>query len=85
LDWAEALGTGTIVSFSLVYRPNHPSFAGETPIVLAEVRLVEGVPLLARIVNVDPTAVRTGMRVVLVSLPLSARYPVPTFEPAAGA
>ena len=82
--WHGATGKGTIVSFSLVYRPNHHAFADETPIVLAEVLLEEDVAFLARVVNVEPAAVRIGMTVALLSPVEAARYPLPTFEPSRG-
>jgi len=81
LQWSEATGKGTIVSFSLVHRPNHPSFFDEAPIVLAEVLLNEDVPILARVVNVNPAAVRIGMIVALLPAVRAVGYPLPTFEP----
>ncbi|MFI4988706.1 MAG: Zn-ribbon domain-containing OB-fold protein [Alphaproteobacteria bacterium] len=75
----DAAGQGEVVSFSLIHRPNHPSFSDEVPIALAEVRLAEGVLLLARIVGVDPAALRSGMAVRLVPRSEAARYPLPTF------
>ena len=84
VHWHGAAGIGTIVSFSLVYRPNHHAFSDETPIVLAEVLLEEHVALLARVVNVEPAAVRIGMTVALVSADEAGRYPLPTFEPRRG-
>ena len=82
--WHGATGKGTIVSFSLVHRPNHRAFFDETPIVLAEVLLEEDVALLARVVNVEPAEVRIGMTVALLSAVEAAPYPLPTFEPSRG-
>jgi len=79
LVWDELPGEGEVVSFSLIHRPNHSSFFDEVPIVLAELRVAEGVTLLARIVGVSSDMVRTGMRVHLLKQP--NRYPLPTFEP----
>ena len=53
LEWVEATGTGTLYSFSVVYRTPNAEFADETPYVLALVDLVEGVRLTTRIVGVD--------------------------------
>jgi uncharacterized protein len=83
LEWHEATGNGTIVSFSLVHRPNHPSFSDEAPVVLAEVLLKEDVPILARVVNVEPATVRIGMTLALLPTAQAVRYPLPTFEPTA--
>ena len=78
ITWSELPGNGEVVSFSLIHRPNHSSFFDEAPIVLAEIRIANGVALLARVVGASPTAVRTGMPVRLVRQP--DRYPLPTFE-----
>lgn len=80
LAWEDALGTGWIVSFSVIHRPLHPAFEGEAPIVLAEIALPEGASLLARVVGVDPTEVHSNAAVRLVELPEAARYPLPTFQ-----
>lgn len=78
LDWKEVAGTGKVVSFSLVRRPNHPVFNDEVPIALAEVMLDENVTLLARILGVIPL---TGMRVVLASdAETIEQYPLPIFR-----
>lgn len=81
LRWREASGEATVVSFSLVRRPNDPAFFDEAPIVLAELMLAEGVAMLARIVDVAPDAVASGMRVSLVGPPRAARFGLPTFAP----
>lgn len=79
LSWREASGNGQIVAFSLVHRPNHPSFNDETPIVLAEVALSEGPSMITRIVGCNADAVRSGMPVSLVTGDECSRYPLPTF------
>lgn len=84
VHWHGTAGKGTIVSFSLVHRPNHHAFSDETPIVLAEVLLEEDVALLARVVKVEPAAVRIGMTVALLPAAEAAPYPLPTFEPSCG-
>ncbi len=77
LAWREASGLGTVVSFSLVRRPNHPSFNEETPIALAEIALDEGVCLLARVIDATP---EIGMRVKMSANAADhARYPLPVF------
>ena len=64
LTWREASGAGLIVSYSLVFRPNHPSFNEEIPIILAEIKLVEGPSMITRIVGCDAGQVRSGLPVV---------------------
>jgi uncharacterized protein len=80
LVWKEASGRGQIVSFSIVMRPNHPSFNDEVPIILAEIALEEGARLLARVIGSDAGSVKSGARVELMPMPEAARYPLPTFR-----
>ncbi|TEA78915.1 Zn-ribbon domain-containing OB-fold protein [Allopusillimonas ginsengisoli] len=79
LSWIKASGRGRVVSYSMIHRPNHPSFNDETPIALAEIVLEEGPTLLARVLSQD---VKSGMAVELANDPESvARYPLPIFRP----
>lgn len=80
LEWFEAKGSGTIVSFSLITRPNDPAFNGETPIVLCEITLAEKATMLARVLTADPSAVAAGARVALLRGDACKRYPLPIFE-----
>jgi uncharacterized protein len=80
LEWFDAGGRGSVVSYSLVQRPLHPAFEDEVPIVLAEIALPEGATMLSRIVGDDRDAVVSGSGVRLLELPEAARYPLPTFE-----
>jgi uncharacterized protein len=80
LVWKEASGRGQIVSFSIVMRPNHPSFNDEVPIILAEIALEEGASLLARVIASDAGSVKSGAGVELMPMPEAARYPLPTFR-----
>jgi uncharacterized OB-fold protein len=77
-------GRGTIVSYSAIERPNDPAFNGETPILLAEVRLAEGATLLARIVGCRREDVASGIAVELPPPDIAARYPLPVFRPCDG-
>jgi uncharacterized OB-fold protein len=76
----EASGRGRIVSYSLVHRPNDPSFNDEVPIVLAEIELDEGASLIARIVDCRPEDVRSGRAVELPPRSACTRYPLPVFQ-----
>jgi uncharacterized OB-fold protein len=80
LGWRQAGGRGTIVSFSLVRRPNDPVFFEEAPIILAEIMLDEAVSMIARIIDDDPDAIRSGLPVELLPVPEAQRYPLPTFR-----
>ncbi len=84
-DQVEAVasaGRGTIVSYSLVRRPNDPAFNDEVPIILAEVELAEGARLLARIVNTSPKRVRSALAVATPPVEIAMRFPLPVFVPA---
>jgi uncharacterized OB-fold protein len=81
LSWKPALGNGEVVSFSLIHRPNHSSFFDEIPIVLAEIRVPEGVTLLGRVVGAAAAnSIRIGASVRVVSTTEAKNYPLPTFE-----
>ncbi|MGE0716951.1 MAG: Zn-ribbon domain-containing OB-fold protein [Alphaproteobacteria bacterium] len=82
LDWFRASGAGTIVSFSRIHRGLPEAFRDQAPIVLAEIALAEGVPMIARVVGGDPEAVRSGLPVRLVPREEAGRYALPTFTPA---
>jgi uncharacterized OB-fold protein len=78
-------GRGTIVSYSAIERPNDPAFNGETPILLAEVKLAEGASLLARIVACRREDISSGLQVELAPAGVAARYPLPVFRLSRGA
>ena len=80
LAWERASGRGRIVSFSRVHRGLAAAFQAEAPIVLAEIALEEGVPMIARVLAADAEAVRSGLAVRLVSPAEALRFPLPTFE-----
>ena len=82
LSWRRGVGTGRIVSFTVVHRHIHPAFAAEAPTVFAEIALDDGGAMLARVITLAPQALASGMQVELVPLPDAARYPLPTFRPA---
>ena len=81
LVWFRASGNGRIVSFSLVHRGLPAAFEGETPIVLAEIRLDEDALMIARIVTEDRAAIASGGDVELVPAAEAARFALPTFVP----
>jgi uncharacterized OB-fold protein len=80
LVWFRAAGTGSIVSFSRIYRGLPEVFQAEVPIILAELALAEGALMIARVVTPDPDAVVSGMQVRLVGPEEAARYSLPTFR-----
>lgn len=61
--WREAKGTGTIATYSVVYRAVNPELKDDAPYVIAFVDLDEGVRLFSNIVDVKPAELRSGLRV----------------------
>jgi uncharacterized OB-fold protein len=74
----QASGLGTVYSYSVVYRAPSPAFADAVPYVVAIIATDEGPHLMTRLVNIDATRVRIGMR-----MRVRTDGPEPTFEPAA--
>ena len=48
-------------TYTIAYRPPHPVFSAECPLVIAVVELVEGPRLMTNIVDCEPDAVSVGM------------------------
>jgi uncharacterized protein len=72
LTWVQARGTGRVITYTVVGRPQTPAF--EVPYVIAIVQLEEGVDLLTNLTEVDPAGVTIGM-------PVEVRF-VPIGDPA---
>lgn len=79
LEWVDAEGTGTVVTFSIVHQPPSPGFG--VPYVLAVVELAEGPRMMANVLDVDPAAVRIGMPVE-VTFERRDTTTLPQFRPA---
>ena len=62
LTWIDAIGTGTVYSYTICHRPAGPAFASEVPYVVAIVTLDEGPRMMSRI-SCDPELVSIGQRV----------------------
>src|SRR5262249_3666601 len=63
LDWKPSAGRGRLYSWTVVWRPQHPSF--EVPYAPAVVELDEGFWILTAIVGCDHTELRVDMPVVI--------------------
>jgi uncharacterized OB-fold protein len=78
LGWAPSTGAGRIYSFTVVRAPLDASFKEEVPIYLADVTLHEGVRLLARLADADPSGLEIDAEVVVEMRPDSPDgMPVP--------
>lgn len=67
LEWRVSAGAGTIYTWSVVRRSQHPAFVALAPYVIAWVDVDEGFRILTHIVGADPDSgdVAIGRRVVV--------------------
>lgn len=82
LTWLRCSGAGTVMSYSVVWRPSQPAF--RAPYVAAIVRSDEGWSLFTNVIDCDPERVRIGMRVAVKFVEMSAQITLPYFAPADG-
>jgi len=80
--WEQSPGTGTVYSYSIVYRNAEPFFQKRTPYVLALVDVASGFRMMSNIVNVAPEEVTIGMPVRVTFEVASPDIGFPLFEPA---
>jgi len=80
LDWVESSGKGRVYSFTILYQPAHPSFADDVPYVLAIIEMDEGWRMDSNVINIDPTAVRIGMRVEVAWEDVTPEFTLPKFQ-----
>jgi uncharacterized OB-fold protein len=80
-DWkyVESSGTGTVSTYSVVYRVPSPDF--DSPYVLAIVELDEGCNMLTNLVVAEPESVSIGMAVHVTFLDLPGGRALPVFAP----
>ncbi len=81
VEWVRASGRGTVLSFTVVYRPVTKAFAEEVPYVVALVTLEEGPQLMSNIIECDPEQVAIGMPVESVFEDWSEDIAVLKFRP----
>lgn len=65
IKWADASGRGTVYTHALLRREYHPRHAGRLPVIMAQVDLEEGVRVNTNLVDVEPGAVKAGMKVTV--------------------
>ena len=82
LDWVTSSGRGQLYSYTVVHRPQQPSF--ETPYVVAIVELDEGFHMLTNLIDCPEHAIAVGMPLEAVFKPLSEEITLPYFRPAEG-
>jgi uncharacterized protein len=80
LAWERSAGNGTVYSWTVVWRPQQPSFV--VPYAPAIVDLDEGYQMLANVVGCDVSDLAVGMRVTVEFHPVSDGFVLPYFRPA---
>ena len=79
LEWVVSSGKGTVYSWTVVHRPQRPSF--RCPYAVAIVELEEGYHMLSNLLGVDPEAVAVGMPVEVEFVKSSDDITLPYFKP----
>ena len=80
LRWAPSSGRGTVYSWTVVWRPQHPAFV--TPYAPAIVTTEEGWFHLGSIVGCEPEAIEAGLPVAVEFHPVSDTITLPYWRPA---
>ena len=80
LSWVESSGRGTLYSYTVVHRPQQPTF--EVPYTVAIVELEEGFHMLSNLVECPPEEMRIGMPVEVSYRRMSDEITLPMFRPA---
>jgi len=79
LTWEQSAGNGTVYSWTVVWRPQQPSFV--VPYAPAIVDMDEGYRMLANVVGCDVADLAVGMRVAVEFHPVSDGFAIPYFRP----
>ncbi len=82
LGWEHTSGLGTLYSWTVVWRPPHPTLV--VPYAPAVITLDEGVWFLSSIVGCAPGDLREGMPLEVTFHPASESVVLPYFGPRAG-
>ncbi|HUC37008.1 MAG TPA: OB-fold domain-containing protein [Acidimicrobiales bacterium] len=78
-EWVGSSGTGSLYSWTVVWRPQHPSFV--VPYAPAVVELDEGWYLLSAVVGCEDDELSIGMRLEVEFHPVSEEITLPYFTP----
>jgi uncharacterized OB-fold protein len=80
-DWVALSGRGTIYSWIVVHRPQHPAFFGDVPYNVAIVELEEGPRLHTNVVECADEDLRVGLPVEVVFHEVDDEVTLPKFRP----
>jgi uncharacterized OB-fold protein len=79
LSWQRSAGTGSLYSWTVVWRPQHPSF--RVPYAPAIIELDEAWFLMSAMVGCEPEDLAPGLRVVVEFHPAGEGIALPYFRP----
>ena len=80
-EWVRLSGRGTVWSFIVVHRPQHPAFFGDAPYNVAVVELEEGPRLHANVVECANEDLRVGLPVEVVFEKVNDEVTLPKYRP----
>ena len=80
-EWVALSGRGTIYSFIVVHRPQHPAFFSDAPYNVVVVELEEGVRLHSTAVECTNEDLRVGQPVEVVFDRVNDEVTLPRFRP----
>jgi uncharacterized OB-fold protein len=80
-EWERLSGRGTVFSFIVIHRPQHPAFFADAPYNVAIVELAEGVRTHTNIVGCANDEIRIGMPVEVVFERVNDEVTLPKFQP----
>jgi len=83
LSWARSAGSGALYSWTVVWRPPHPSFT--VPYAPAVVELDEGWRMMSAVVGCSPDDLGPGLRLAVEFHPASDEISLAYFRPVSGA
>jgi hypothetical protein len=79
-EWVRLSGRGTVYSFIVVHRPQHPAFFADAPYNVAVVELEEGIRMHSNVVDCPPEALRVGLPVEVVFDKVNDEITLPRFR-----
>jgi uncharacterized OB-fold protein len=83
LHWVTSQGIGSVVTFTVVWRPQTPAFS--VPYAIAVVRLDEGYEMITNVVNCETSKVEIGAVVKVCFVDIDEAITLPCFELVEGA
>lgn len=81
-EWKRLSGRGTVFSWIVVHRSQHPAFNAETPYNVVIIELDEGPRLHSNLIDCPVDRIRIGMPVEVVFDRINDEVTLPRFRPA---